>query len=136
MQGGGRARGHDSQKRQWQTWQGDWTKEGRAQGHKGTARPLPGTPSPATQYFHGVPRASLGLVNTVSAPPRPTESSALSPRHTTHPSNSEQPHHLASGRPTAWLVSSPNCPRMVYRNMETEREEGIRTGPRLSSPSA
>lgn len=55
MQGGGRARGHDSQKCQCQTWQGDWTKEGRAQGHKGTARSLPDTPSPATQYFHGVP---------------------------------------------------------------------------------
>lgn len=34
------------------------------------------------------------------------------------------------------LASPLNCPRMVYRNMETEKEGGIRTGPKLRSPSA
>lgn len=65
-----------------QTRQGDWTKEGRAQGHRGTACPLPETPSPATQHIHGVPRASprLGTLFQLRPDPRKAQLLVLDPQ--------------------------------------------------------
>ena len=80
MQGGGRARGHDSQKRQTADVAGrlDKGREGtRAQRHGLSSA---WDPTPCHSAHPWGPPSITEAGNTVSAPPRPTESSALSPR--------------------------------------------------------
>lgn len=98
------------------------------QGRKGTARPaawIPPTLPLSTSSR--VPLASAGERQCFQLRPEAQKAQPLESYthiHTKHPSNSEAPHPLVSGRSAASLASPLNCPRMVYRNIVMSREEG------------
>lgn len=111
----------------------------RKGGQKRHCSSRPDAPPPAAEHIHGVPLASGPVTAECSSSAqitRRTQPLSSTHIHITHPSNAKQPHRLACGRSTALLESPLHCPRIVYRNAVTQREEGIRTGPKLRSPSA